>query len=35
MEKRQKVLIIGWAVTLLILLPAVSLLLAALVGGPR
>jgi hypothetical protein len=28
MEKRQKLLMIGWAVALLIILPAVSLLLA-------
>jgi len=33
MEKRQKYLLIGWAVALLILLPAISYLLAVMVGG--
>jgi hypothetical protein len=31
MEKRQKLLMIGWVVALLIILPAVSLLLALFV----
>jgi hypothetical protein len=36
-DKRQKYLLIGWAVALLIFLPAVSLMVAALVraAAPR
>jgi hypothetical protein len=33
MDRRQKLLLIGWAVLLLLVLPAVSVLLARMVGG--